>query len=106
MLIIPDRAPANLQSLPDRIIDSTIRNNDIPSLAKRRNHTGNCRKSLRIDNALLCAQTRSDIRLSLHMYILRAVELRRATRSNAICPQSLDRFLLDLLVANEVVEIV
>jgi hypothetical protein len=38
--------------------------------------------------------------------ILRAVELRRATRPNAIRPERLDSFLLDLLVANEVVEVV
>lgn len=106
MLIIPDRAPANLQSLPNGIIDRAIRNNDIASLAKCRNHTRDRGESLRIHDTLIRAQARRDIRLSLHVDILRAVELGRATRPNAICPERLDSFLLDLLVANEVVEVV
>jgi hypothetical protein len=106
MFIVPDRAPANLQSLPDSIIDRAIRNNDISSLAKRWNNTRDSGKSLRIHNALLCTKVRSNVRFRLHMNILRAVELRWSTRSNTIRPESLDSFLLNLLIANEVVEIV
>jgi hypothetical protein len=106
MLIIPDCAPANLQSLPDSIIDRAIRNNDISSLAERRDNTRDGGESLRINNTILRAKARSNVRLGLHMNILRAVELRRATRSNAICPESLDSLLLDLLIANEVIEII
>ncbi len=106
MLIIPNRAPANLESFPDSIVDCAIRNDDIPSFAKRRDDTGDSRESLRIHDTFLRAQAGSNVCLRLHMNILGAVELRRATRSNSISPESLDRLFFDLLVANEVVEIV
>jgi hypothetical protein len=106
MLIVPDRAPANLQSLPNSIIDRAIRNNDIPSLAKAGNHTRDSGESLRIHDTLLRPKTRGNVRLRLHMNILRAVELRRATRSHAIRPERLDSLLLDLLITNKIVEIV
>jgi hypothetical protein len=106
MLIISNGASTNLQALPDSEIDGPISNNNITSLAERRNDTRNRRKSLSIYNASLCTQTRSNIRLSFHVYILRAVELRRTTRSHAIGSQSLNSLLFNLLVANEVIEIV
>lgn len=106
MLIVPDRAPANLQSLPNCIIDRAIRNNDIPSLAKAGNNTRDGGEGLRIHDTLLRPKTRCNVRLRLHMDILRAVELRRATRSNAIRPERLNSLLLDLVIANKVVEII
>ena len=40
------------------------------------------------------------------MDVLGAIELRGATRPNAICTQGLDGLLLDLVIRVEVVEIV
>ena len=106
MFIIPDCAPRNLQSLPNRIIDCAIRNNDIASLAERGNNTRNCRESLRINDTSFSTQARRDVGLGLHVYILRAVELRGSTGSDTVRAEGLDRFLFDLLVADEVVKVV
>ena len=48
----------------------------------------------------------SNIRLRLHVYVLRAVEARRTTRADAICAERLDGLLLESLVCDEVVEVV
>ena len=106
MLIIPDRAPTNLQTLPNSIIDRAIRNNNIASLTESRNNTGNCREGLRINNTTFRAKARRDVRLRLHVYILSAIELRRSARSNTVCSKSLNGLFFNLLVADEVVEVV
>jgi hypothetical protein len=85
VLIVPNRTPADLKPFSNSIIDRPIRNNDIASLAERRNDTRDRRESLRINNAPLSTQARSNVRLRLHVYILRAVEKRRAAGSNTIC---------------------
>jgi hypothetical protein len=106
MLIIANRAPTNLQPLPNRIIDRSIRNNDIASLAECWNHTRDRRESLCVNDASFGAKTRRDVGLRLHVDILRAVELGGSARPDTVCAEGLDGFFFDLLVADEVVEVV
>lgn len=106
MFIPANRAPANLQSLPDGIITRLISHDDIAPLAERRDDTGNRREGVSIHNTRLRAQMRRNVRLGLHMHILRAVELRGSAGPDAIRAQGLDGLLFDLLVGYEVVVVV
>jgi len=106
MFIPANRAPANLQSLPDRIIARLICHDNIAPLAERRDDTGNRREGVGVHNACLRAQMRRNVRLGLHVHILRAVELRGSAGPDAIGAQGLDRLLFDLLVGHEVVVVV
>jgi hypothetical protein len=106
VLVPPNRAPANLHTLPDREVDSLIRNNDVATLREGRNDARYGRERLRVYDACGNAEVCSNIRLRLHMYVLRAVEARRTTRADAICAESLDGFLFQSLVCDKVIEVV
>ena len=54
----------------------------------------------------LCSEAGGNISLCFHMYILSAVELRWTARSNTICSEGLNGFLLQLLVAIKIEEVV
>lgn len=97
--------PGNLNSFSDRIVDTLVCHNDISSLAERRNNRRNGRERLRVNDASLRAQERSNVRLNLHVHILGAVEARRSTRSYAICPQRLYSSLFKIVIRGKVVEV-
>jgi hypothetical protein len=106
MLIVSNRASADLQPLSNSIIDRPIRNNDIASLTERRDDTGDGREGLGIHNAALRSKTRRDIGFRFHVDVLCPVKLRRTTGSNAICAECLDSLFLDLIIADKVIEVV
>lgn len=106
MLIPANRAPRNLHSFPDRVVDRLVRHDDIASLGEGRNHTGYSGECLRIDDARRSAQECRDVSLNLHMHVLRAIKPGGAAWTDSISPQCLDCTLFEVLVRVEVVEIV
>ena len=106
MLVPTNRAARDLHPLPNRIINRLVRDNDVPSLGECRNDTRNRRERLRVDDARRGAQKRRDVRLDLHVHVLRAVESGGSTWSNSVRTQCLNGALLEVLVRVEVVEII
>lgn len=106
MLIEADRTPTNLQALANGKVDRAVRDDDVAALAERRDDAGDGGEGLRVHDAALGAETGRDVGFGLHVDVLRAVELGRAARPDAVGAEGLDGFLFDLLVADEVVEVV
>lgn len=101
-----DVASRDLKTLANRIVDLLVRDNDISSLAEGGDDTGNGGECLGVDDATFGTKISGDVGFRLHMDILGAVKLRRATGTDTVGAQDLDGLFLDLLVAVEVVEVV
>ncbi len=107
VVIVPlDVAARALQTLADGVVDGLVGYNDVATLAKGRDYARDGREGLRVDNGTLGSEKGGDVGLELYVDVLGAVELRRSARADAVGPEGLDRLLLDLLVAVEVVEVI
>ena len=106
MFIPPHAAPRDLYALSDRIIDRTIRHNDVATLTERGYNAGDRAERLSVDDACCCPQEGSDVLLDLHMYILSAVEAWWTTGSNAVGAQGLNSSFFELFVRDEVIVVV
>ena len=98
--------PANLDSLPDSIVDTFVCYNDISSLAERWDDTRDGTERLRIDDTRLRAQERRNICFNFHMHILRAIESRRTAGPYSVCAQRLYCPLFKVLVRRKIEMIV
>ena len=101
-----DVAPGSFEAFANRVIDGSVGYNDVPALAERWNDTGYGGEGLSIYDARLGAKVSGNVSFGLDVDILRAVELWRPARPDAISAESLYSFFLDLLVRVEVVEII
>jgi hypothetical protein len=106
VLVPPHRAPRNLQSLFDGIVDRFVGDNDISPLAKRWDDTRYRRERLRVDDAGARAEECSNVRLNLHVDVLCAVESRGATGPHAVGAEGLNGALFEVLIRDEVVVVV
>lgn len=106
MLIPMNIASANLKALAYSIVASVVSDDDIAALCECRNHTNHHRKIMSVDDAGFRAEEGGYLGFYLHMYILRAVELWGAARSNTVLAQRPDGTLLDVFIDGEVVEVV
>lgn len=59
-----------------------------------------------IDDAALSTKKSRDILLGIHMDVLGAVELGRATGADSIGAQSLNRLIFDRVACSEVIEVI
>lgn len=105
VLIPPDHTARDLNTLSNSKADTLVRNDDISTLRKRGDNTGNSRKRLRVDDTSGRSKIRRDIRLGFHMDILGTVESSRATRADTVVAEGLDGLLLERLVRVKVVEV-
>ena len=106
-MVVPlDAASRDLEAATDRVVDAPVRDDDVSSLAERRDDARDGRERVRVDDAPLSAQIRGDVGFGLHVHVLGAVELGRAAGTDAVGAEGLDGLLLDLLVGVEVVEVV
>lgn len=101
-----DLTSGDFQALADRVVDLLVGEDDIATLAKGRNDTGDGREGLGVDDTALSAQVGGNISFRLHVDILGTIELWRAARSDAVRAQGLDSLVLDLLIGIEIVEVV
>jgi hypothetical protein len=106
VLVPPHRAPADLDALPDCIVDGLVRDNDVATLREGRDDARDGGEGLRVDDARGNTQVCGDVGLGLNVDILCAIETRRAAGTDAVCAERLDSLLLERLVAIEVVEVV
>lgn len=106
MLVPPYCASADLHALPDGIVDCLVRYDDVAALAERGDDAGDGGEGLCVDDTRGYTKMCCDVRLGLHVYVLRAVEAGRATRADPICAEGLDGLLFECLVCDEVVVVV
>ncbi|KAL7356314.1 hypothetical protein ACKS0A_06311 [Histoplasma ohiense] len=105
MLIPAHRAPRDLYALPNRIINTFIHNNDITTLRERRDNTRYRGERLRINNTGRHAEGGCNVCLSTYVHVLSPVETRWPAGADAVCAESLDGFLLEVLIRDKVVEV-
>ena len=105
MLIPPNHAARDLNTLPNGEANALIRDDDISTLRKCRDDTGNSRERLCVDDTSGGSKIRRDIRLGFHMHILSTVKSSWATRADTVVAEGLDGLFLQRLVRIEVVEV-
>lgn len=106
MLVPSDHASRDLDTLAEGVVASLVRDNDIASLREGWNHARSCRESLSIDDASRHSKERGNVGLSAHMDILSAIKTWGPTGANTVIAKGMDSFLLKLLIADKVVEVV
>lgn len=105
MLIPPDHTARDLNTLPNGEANTLVRDDDISTLRKCGDDTGNSRERLCVNYTSSGPKIRRDIRLGFHMHILSAVKSSRATRTDTVVAEGLDGLLLERLVRIEVVKV-
>lgn len=98
MLIPPYSTSRYLNSLPDSIIDSSVRHDDVASLRESWYNTRDCRERLRVHDACRSTQVLRYIGLSLDVNILGAVEARGTAGADTVFAEYLYGFLFEGLV--------
>lgn len=105
MFVPTNNTARDLDTLPNSKANALVRNNDITTLGKRRNNTGNRRERLGVHDTRRSTQERRDIGLGLHVHVLRTVESTGTAGTHAVVAECLDGLLLESLVGVEVIEI-
>jgi hypothetical protein len=95
----------NLQAFANGIVAGFVGDDDVSTFDKGRNHTGCRDKSIRINDAALSTEKGGNPGFRFEMDVLRAIEVRSATRTYAILAKSLNGLLFDDLVTGKAVKI-
>lgn len=105
MLIPPDNASRDLNTLANGKANPFIRDDNVSTLREGRNNTRDGREGLRVDDASRGPQEGRDIIFCLHVNILCAVESTGSAGTHSISAECLDCLFLEGLIRIEVVKI-